>query len=307
MNVHDAFDGSFIDANDIKLNHYYTRSLEEWQEKIIRGSCGPYCLRRYDEFFEFNPDLIEYKDKIKFLLTHQKYQGDVQMFDIKIMAHPSRKDNVLKLLDKLGFDESIVVYDDRENGGDSIYTSEKAWRQPIIDNKITHRIVLQDDIDVCDNFLQTMSKIINDMPDICVSLYNGIPIDVRISKIDPYVKVNELCGVGIILPVKYIDDCWNWINSQSEENYCKCDDIMIHKYCKSQNIDVYTTIPLTVQHIGDTEYKSLLDVEYSHTRISNLYSNKAYENILNYKKSKTNSDEFRQSVLRKRIQTLLKQ
>ena len=41
----------------LKLNHYYTRSFEEWCEKMKRGSCHPYALRRFSDFFELNPDM----------------------------------------------------------------------------------------------------------------------------------------------------------------------------------------------------------------------------------------------------------
>ncbi len=280
MDVHAPSFGSSITANDIVLNHYYTRSLEEWEEKIIRGTCAPYCSRKYDEFFEFNPDLIEYKDE-NFVLKAQQYQNPFKTFDVKIMAHPSRRDNVLKTLNQLEMDESIVSYDDRENGGDSIYVAEKAWRQPI-ENYATHRLVLQDDIALCDDFLKVISKVINDMPDVCISLYNGIPMDLRTDKTNPYIKVFELCGCGIILPIKYVEDCWNWINSQTEDNYCRSDDEMIRRYCVEHNIKIYSTIPVTIQHLGDTEYESLLDVEYPHIRTSSLYRNDCSE-ILKYK------------------------
>jgi len=48
---------SFV--KDIVLNHYYTKSYEEWLWKINRGSCnsGPLSWRKYDEFFWYNPDL----------------------------------------------------------------------------------------------------------------------------------------------------------------------------------------------------------------------------------------------------------
>ena len=309
MDVHDADTCNVTTADDIVLNHYYTRSLEEWEEKIIRGSCGPFCLRRYDEFFEYNPDLIEYKDE-NFMLKHQQYQKPFQSFDVRIMAHPSRRDNVLTTLNQLGMDESIVSYDDRENGGDSLYTAEKAWKQPI-ERGITHRLVLQDDVILCNDFLKVISKIINDIPDACISLYNGIPLDLRSDKGNPYIKVQEVCGCGIILPSKYIEDCWNWINSQPEENHCPCDDEMIRRYCASHSIKIYSTIPLTIQHIGDTEYKSLLSVEYSHVRLSPLYKDDC-SGILRYDKqsvmntSNKSCDSFRSSVIRKRIEKILK-
>lgn len=41
----------------ICVDHYYTKSYEEWLNKIKRGSCDPYYSRKYDEFFEYNPEM----------------------------------------------------------------------------------------------------------------------------------------------------------------------------------------------------------------------------------------------------------
>lgn len=40
-----------------QLNHYITKSYEEWIEKIARGSVNPGFMRKYKEFFEINPDM----------------------------------------------------------------------------------------------------------------------------------------------------------------------------------------------------------------------------------------------------------
>ena len=48
-----------ITKDAMQLNHYYTRSYDEWVEKIKRGSCHPSCLKKYSEFFLLNPDMKE--------------------------------------------------------------------------------------------------------------------------------------------------------------------------------------------------------------------------------------------------------
>lgn len=48
-------------CNKITIDHYYTRSFEEWKEKLGRGFCDPRVTRYYDEFFTYNPDLIYLK------------------------------------------------------------------------------------------------------------------------------------------------------------------------------------------------------------------------------------------------------
>ena len=40
-----------------QLNHYFTKSYEEYLEKINRGSVNPNYMRKYQEFFEVNPDM----------------------------------------------------------------------------------------------------------------------------------------------------------------------------------------------------------------------------------------------------------
>ena len=44
------------------IKHYFTKSLEEWNEKIKRGCCDKYYCRRYSSFFEINKDLKDYYD-----------------------------------------------------------------------------------------------------------------------------------------------------------------------------------------------------------------------------------------------------
>ena len=45
------------------IRHYYTKSFEEWKEKMHRGSSNPHCLKNFDEFFAYNPDMAYLKDK----------------------------------------------------------------------------------------------------------------------------------------------------------------------------------------------------------------------------------------------------
>ena len=59
--------------NDVVIHHYFTRSLEEWKEKIIRGTCSNDCHRKYNEFFFFNLDLVDYREDV-FMFKEQKYQ-----------------------------------------------------------------------------------------------------------------------------------------------------------------------------------------------------------------------------------------
>lgn len=48
-----------ISSDLIAIDHYFTRSLEEWEEKINRGSCDPLSQRNFDMFYIINPDMKE--------------------------------------------------------------------------------------------------------------------------------------------------------------------------------------------------------------------------------------------------------
>lgn len=202
----------------------------------------------------------------------------INQFDIKIMAHPSRKEMVEHLLKQLQMPDDIVVWDDREKGGDAIYTAEKAWRSPPTSPDITHRIVLQDDIIVSENFLKICNDIINTIPNNPISLYNNMPdLSSYKNKKCCYLITHMMGGPGIIMPIDYINKCWDWIEVQKNTpNYCVADDAMIERYFKAHDITMYTTIPSIVQHISDKEHKSLItafgdNVKYFGDRTSGTF------------------------------------
>ena len=48
--------------DDIYIRHYITRSWDEWKWKLLeRGMCNP-GNRKLEDFFIYNPDMIQYKD-----------------------------------------------------------------------------------------------------------------------------------------------------------------------------------------------------------------------------------------------------
>ena len=56
----------------ICVDHYYTKSHEEWVEKMQRGSCDTMYSRKYDEFFHFNPDLIDCHLRVNLVQEYEK-------------------------------------------------------------------------------------------------------------------------------------------------------------------------------------------------------------------------------------------
>lgn len=175
------------------------------------------------------------------------------MIDVRIMAHPSRQKNVERILSALSLPEDIVSWDDREHGGDAMYVARKAWTQPIPEG-CTHRLVLQDDVDVCDNFLSIAEKVAQNNTNQIVSFFHceKYPDDVR------YIRTRMLWGCAVMMPVNHVILCWDYIEHIPEQPWYRYagdilrhDDNCIVAYAVENQIPMINTVPSLVQHIGD--------------------------------------------------------
>lgn len=175
------------------------------------------------------------------------------MIDIRIMAHSSRYDNVMKILSQLSLSENIVVWDDRECGGDAMYTARKAWNLPI-PNGCTHRLVLQDDIEICDSFLDIIDMVAQKHPSQIVSFFHCE----RYDKETKYVNTNRLWGCAVMIPTCLLKKCWEYIERIPDEPWCtKPELVMPHDtdcimlWSVKDSVPIINTVPSLVQHIGD--------------------------------------------------------
>lgn len=51
--------GGELPGEKLVVDHYFTRSYAEWQEKMARGSCCPEYVRENEWFIRLNPELAE--------------------------------------------------------------------------------------------------------------------------------------------------------------------------------------------------------------------------------------------------------
>ena len=94
------------------------------------------------------------------------------MLDIHIYGVHARDEMIHDTVGKLSIPSENIHYDDRPNGGDLIYTAKKAWLSPVPAG-VTQRIVLQDDVQVCDDFLAIAKKIAEAHPKDIISFFHG--------------------------------------------------------------------------------------------------------------------------------------
>lgn len=189
--------------------------------------------------------------------------------DIRIMGCHKRDKNISKLVSDLHLPKENVVYDDRPSGGDAMYTARKAWlSEP--NYPFTHRLVLQDDVEVCENFLLIINTIVRAHPNRVISLINFMtPVNYPNHKNTPYYKVNFIPGCGIIMPKWVIKPCMQWCKESTNELLKPHDGLMISKYCREHSVTMITTIPNIIQHYDND---TLLHQTYTWKRISKTYS-----------------------------------
>ncbi len=174
------------------------------------------------------------------------------MIDIQVYGTHERDEMLAKLTSKLSIPLDGIHYDDRPNGGLMIYTAKKAWLAPVPDG-VTHRVALADDVDVCNNFAGICEQIAATHPEDVISFfpYEFMTYNPDLDKLPtPYLQTSSLFGAAIMMPVKHIAPCFEHIKRVYNDNCADDDGIM--SYVRANNLRVLTTIPATVQHIGDT-------------------------------------------------------
>lgn len=171
--------------------------------------------------------------------------------DIRIMGVKSRMPLIRTLADRLELHPENIVLDDRgpNGGGSAWYNAKRAWSLPFGD--ATHRMVIQDDVIVCNDFLSICSTIIEQFPDAAFAFSGGAWIRTDMRKTDsPYVRLKGSCisAQAIILPVQLIHDMIAWSDDIFGTEY-RHDDGRIGWYLAYHNIPTYTVIPSLVEHL----------------------------------------------------------
>ncbi|UNT94272.1 MULTISPECIES: hypothetical protein [Allobaculum] len=176
------------------------------------------------------------------------------MVDIKIVASRQRQEMVENLRDALELTDQDIFYDESAETGNPYLPVKQTWLLPH-EEGVTHRVVLNDDVQVCNGFKQIIEQITQSHPDCAFSLftmafdgdcYNGF-----ISGLDsPYIRHDwSMWGCAILLPIGIVEECFNYIEAVFGEDALESHGIL--SFLKHKQIPVLSTIPVTVQHIGD--------------------------------------------------------
>lgn len=176
------------------------------------------------------------------------------MVDIKIVASRQRQEMVENLRDTLELTDQDIFYDESYETGNPYLPVKQTWLLPH-EEGVTHRVVLNDDVQVCNGFKQIIEQMTQSHPDCAFSLFtmafDGDCYNDFISGLgSPYIHHDwSMWGCAILLPINIVEECFSYIDSVFGENALESHGIL--SYLNHKRIPILSTIPVTVQHIGD--------------------------------------------------------
>lgn len=180
-----------------------------------------------------------------------KKKSEKRLIDIRIFTVPEREEMAQKNQEILGVPDDHVVIDKNHEG--ALPTARKAWS---IKTDSPFVMVMNDDVELCNDFMKYCEKIITLHPDDVISLFS-YKLRKRKSvrqraRRTPYVRTNEVMGQAVIMKKEYIEPCLAYWKDDFS------DDVNISRWANDNKIPILTTLPTIIQHIGDD---SVIDPE----------------------------------------------
>jgi hypothetical protein len=182
--------------------------------------------------------------------TYHDEETECPKVSIRIFGVPERMDCIRENQKRLGIPDELIFIDENHDG--CIPTAKKAWSYPT-DKEFV--LVLQDDVELCDNFIKYLNAIVDAQPDSIISLFSfqlarHASVN-RVPTVSPYVEIRQVTAQGLVMPTAYVQPC-----IEAWKDNINGDDTNITEWAKENGIRMLTTLPATIQHIG---IKSVFD------------------------------------------------
>lgn len=162
--------------------------------------------------------------------------------DIKMMGVPERLAHITETSLQLGMGHNDC-YIDYAHAGSPLKTSRGAFSLPVVEG-ITHRCVVQDDVDFCEDFPAFVNHLVNICPDSIFSLFCGS------SKAKSYeagtiIRTGGcMWGPAVIIPIKYLESIFKELD-EYDPNY-RHDDCWYAYWAVQHKVKILTTLPTPV-------------------------------------------------------------
>lgn len=118
-------------------------------------------------------------------------------------------------------------------------------------NRSSWSMLIQDDVEPCDDFKNIVGQIMDTHPDTIFSFFPYYYMDktIEVDRDNPFWEAEVVSGCCIAVPNKYIDEMVRYMRRQK---HLSCgEDLVIGWFARENKIPVLTTIPAIIQHVGD--------------------------------------------------------
>ena len=250
-NANKSFVGEIVKIKDEAKLFCGGNAIPDWvrQSELYvsrENSNGTVMLALSESCIDY--DILPKKDVVSTGVDRVSEDSEcaLQKIDVRIMGVPSRIDNIKTTQKRLNIPDENIIIDYNHEG--CLKTAIKAWSKPT-DKEFV--MVLQDDIELCDNFVECCNKIVDAHPDKIISLFQFLITSMEAVQNlpSPYVSLGHsgASGQGIIMRTEWLNDCL----SEWETSGLMGDDTNINAWAEKSGKEILTTIPAILQHTGE--------------------------------------------------------
>lgn len=174
------------------------------------------------------------------------------VISIAIVCVPRRIKYARELQQSLAPYPSIICVDAMMQG--SRYGTERAWKAYL--PGATHHMAIEEDVEVCQNFVETATKLATLVPDQIISLYSGKGDTPFMEKCKRggkhwYVRKGTVpSGQAVMMPVPMILDFLRFSDHYVDKKIATHEDEPLWGYMETHNLSSWHTAPSIVEHVG---------------------------------------------------------
>lgn len=113
-----------------------------------------------------------------------------------------------------------------------------------------HHLILQDDIALCRDFLQSVEEVIRARPDSLISLYtNAEAVFTARERGESWIERAGVSGQAVIWPTDLIGEFLQWQDTHIDHDF-PWDDVRVSMWLIKTSKRAFATVPSLIQHLG---------------------------------------------------------
>jgi hypothetical protein len=171
--------------------------------------------------------------------------------DFKIMGVEERIENIKQTVNVLNLSMDDVFLD-KEMRMNPLLSSLDVLRMPT-EKGITHRCILQDDIELSANFKNFVNYLINSFPNEFFTLYSYTGQKPDVTQYGTIYETGKIWGQAVVIPLKYREDIFAYYEEKVKKDYIH-DDGFYSVYANKHGVKILATMPNTVKMLDSKSY-----------------------------------------------------